>query len=156
MLKKLWFQVILGMISGLILGLILSPSAFAMVDEKLSFMLAPWIALVGNIFLALIKMIVIPLVVSSIILGVMSAKNIETLKLYSMFNPGYSLGQIGELAISKFFHSFKGADLNGVICSELSADSLEDHKPCFVFNVAPHCTVPVHIQLLDPKYKGEF
>ncbi|MGD9623924.1 MAG: dicarboxylate/amino acid:cation symporter [Arcobacter sp.] len=80
MLKKLWFQVILGMIAGLVLGLFLSPSAFAIVDEKLSFMLAPWIALIGNIFLALIKMIVIPLVVSSIILGIMSAKNVETLK----------------------------------------------------------------------------
>lgn len=80
MLKKLWFQVILGMIAGLVLGLFLSPSAFAIVDEKISFMLAPWIALIGNIFLALIKMIVIPLVVSSIILGIMSAKNVETLK----------------------------------------------------------------------------
>lgn len=80
MLKKLWFKVIVGMILGLILGLFLSPSAFAMVDEKLSFMLAPWIALIGNIFLALIKMIVIPLVVSSIILGIISAQNVETLK----------------------------------------------------------------------------
>lgn len=85
MLKKLWFKVIVGMILGLILGLFLSPSAFAMVDEKLSFMLAPWIALIGNIFLALIKMIVIPLVVSSIILGIISAQNVETLKKLGFF-----------------------------------------------------------------------
>lgn len=85
MLKKLWFKVIVGMILGLILGLLLSPSAFAMVDEKLSFMLAPWIALIGNIFLALIKMIVIPLVVSSIILGIVSAQSVETLKKLGFF-----------------------------------------------------------------------
>lgn len=85
MLKKLWFKVIVGMILGLILGLFLSPSAFAMVDEKLSFMLAPWIALIGNIFLALIKMIVIPLVVSSIILGIVSAQSVETLKKLGFF-----------------------------------------------------------------------
>lgn len=80
LISKLWFQVLVGMILGVFLGLLLSPSAFALVDEKLAFSLAPWIALIGNIFLALIKMIVIPLVVSSIILGITSAKSVETLK----------------------------------------------------------------------------
>ncbi|PLY09601.1 MAG: dicarboxylate/amino acid:cation symporter [Arcobacter sp.] len=68
------------MILGVIFGLILSPSAFALVDEKIAYAIAPWIALLGNIFLALIKMIVIPLVMSSIILGITSAGNVETLK----------------------------------------------------------------------------
>ncbi|WP_298753956.1 dicarboxylate/amino acid:cation symporter [uncultured Arcobacter sp.] len=80
LLSKLWFQVIIGMILGVIFGLILSPSAFALVDEKIAYAIAPWIALLGNIFLALIKMIVIPLVMSSIILGITSAGNVETLK----------------------------------------------------------------------------
>lgn len=80
LLTKLWFQVIIGMILGVVLGLMLSPSAFALVDEKIAYAIAPWIALLGNIFLALIKMIVIPLVMSSIILGITSAGNVETLK----------------------------------------------------------------------------
>ena len=80
LLSKLWFQVILGMIAGVGLGLILSPSAFALVDEKIAFAIAPWIALSGNIFLAMIKMIVVPLVMSSIILGITSAGNTEILK----------------------------------------------------------------------------
>ena len=80
LIKKLWFQVILGMILGVCFGLLLSPSAFALVDSATAFKIAPWIALIGNIFLALIKMIVIPLVLSSIILGITSAKSVEILR----------------------------------------------------------------------------
>ncbi|MBU0923268.1 dicarboxylate/amino acid:cation symporter [bacterium] len=80
LLSKLWFQVILGMIGGVVLGLLLSPTAFALVDEEIAFAIAPWVALCGNVFLALIKMIVVPLVMSSIILGITSAGNVEILK----------------------------------------------------------------------------
>lgn len=80
MLKQLWFQVILGMFLGVLFGLILSPSAFALVPKEVAFGIAPWVALAGNVFLALIKMVVIPLVMSSIILGITSAGNAETLK----------------------------------------------------------------------------
>ncbi|MCW8953380.1 MAG: dicarboxylate/amino acid:cation symporter [Sulfurimonas sp.] len=80
MLRKLWFQVILGMVLGIVFGLILSPSAFALVPENIAMNIAPWVALVGNIFLALIKMIVIPLVMSSIILGITSSEDTQTLK----------------------------------------------------------------------------
>ncbi len=81
MLNKLWVQVIIGMILGLFIGLLLSPSAFALIPEYMALSLAPWIALIGNVFLALIKMVVIPLVMSSIILGITSADNTSTLKL---------------------------------------------------------------------------
>ena len=80
LIKRLWFQVILGMILGVCFGLLLSPSAFALVSSETAFKIAPWIALIGNIFLALIKMIVIPLVLSSIILGITSAKSVEILR----------------------------------------------------------------------------
>ncbi|KAB7885855.1 dicarboxylate/amino acid:cation symporter [Poseidonibacter ostreae] len=80
MLNKLWIQVLIGMVLGVVVGLILSPSAFALVPEDIALAIAPWVALAGNIFLALIKMVVIPLVMSSIILGITSANNTETLK----------------------------------------------------------------------------
>lgn len=80
LLKKLWFQVIVGMFLGIGVGLLLSPTAFALVPENIAFAIAPWVALVGNIFLALIQMIVVPLVMSSIILGVTSAGNPQVLK----------------------------------------------------------------------------
>lgn len=80
MLKKLWFQVLLGMVLGVMVGLLLSPSAFALVPQEFAYTFAPWVALAGNIFLALIKMVVIPLIMSSIILGITSANDITTLK----------------------------------------------------------------------------
>ena len=46
----------------------------------MAFGIAPWVALAGNIFLALIKMVIIPLVMSSIILGITSAEDTSTLK----------------------------------------------------------------------------
>ena len=80
LLTKLWFQVILGMFLGVGVGLLLSPTAFALIPKDMALAIAPWVALVGNIFLALIKMIVIPLVMSSIILGITSAQDTQTLK----------------------------------------------------------------------------
>ncbi|MAD41429.1 MAG: C4-dicarboxylate transporter, partial [Arcobacter sp.] len=84
MLSKLWVQVLIGMVLGVVVGLMLSPSAFALIPEELALEIAPWVALAGNIFLALIKMVVIPLVMSSIILGITSAQNTETLKSLGM------------------------------------------------------------------------
>ena len=37
LLSKLWFKVILGMISGIALGLALSPSAFALIPSEAAF-----------------------------------------------------------------------------------------------------------------------
>ena len=80
LLNKLWFQVIIGMLLGVIVGLLLSPTAFALVPKDIALGIAPWVALVGNVFLALIQMIVIPLIMSSIILGITSADDTQTLK----------------------------------------------------------------------------
>ena len=84
LLKKLWFQVIIGMLLGVGIGLLLSPTAFALISKDLAFAIAPWVALVGNVFLALIQMIVIPLVMSSIILGITSAEDTQTLKVLGL------------------------------------------------------------------------
>ncbi|CAA6825923.1 MAG: Proton/glutamate symport protein @ Sodium/glutamate symport protein [uncultured Sulfurovum sp.] len=80
MIKQLWVQVLLGMVLGVLFGLILSPSAFALVSESVAFAMAPWVALIGNIFLALITMVVVPLVMSSIILGITSSGSVYMLK----------------------------------------------------------------------------
>ena len=72
------------MILGIVFGLLFSPNAFALVPENVAMNIAPWVALIGNIFLALIKMIVIPLVMSSIILGITSAEDTKILKSIGM------------------------------------------------------------------------
>ncbi|WDD98634.1 dicarboxylate/amino acid:cation symporter [Thalassomonas actiniarum] len=78
--KMFWLKVIVGMVSGVAVGLLLSPDALGLIEKDLAYAIAPWIALVGNVFLELIKMIVIPLVMSSIIIGITSAGDTETLK----------------------------------------------------------------------------
>ena len=51
-----------------------------MLSEEAVAQSAPWIALPGNLFLALIKMVVIPLVFSSIVLGLTSSTDPDFLK----------------------------------------------------------------------------
>lgn len=82
--RALWFQVMTAMALGLIVGLFLSPSGLGVLSERAADLVAPWIALPGNLFLALIKMVVIPLVLSSIILGITSSEDIYFLKKVSM------------------------------------------------------------------------
>lgn len=76
----LWAQMVWGMILGIIIGLILSPNGMAVVSADLALSIAEWLALPGAIFLALIKMIVIPLVVCSITLAITDSKDLDRLK----------------------------------------------------------------------------
>ena len=131
LLGKLWFQVILGMFGGVSLGLILSPSAFALVDEKIAFALAPWIALGGNIFLALIKMVVIPLVMSSIILGITSAGNTEVLKsLGFKIAPYFVITTIIAVTLGIFitYLIHPGTYVSADIVSQISTSSVQVAK----------------------------
>jgi len=58
----LWLQVLIAMALGLTTGLLLGPSGAGILSEPAGEHVIPWIALPGNMFLALIKMVVIPLV----------------------------------------------------------------------------------------------
>jgi len=69
---RLWAQIIVAMIAGIAIGLLLSPSGGAIVPESVADTISGWLALPGHLFLALIQMIVVPLVLSSIILGIAS------------------------------------------------------------------------------------
>jgi Na+/H+-dicarboxylate symporter len=77
---KLWAQVLVAMVLGVGVGLILAPTGLGMLSKEAVERVAPWIALPGNLFLALIKLVVIPLVLSSIILGMASSPDPEFLK----------------------------------------------------------------------------
>jgi proton glutamate symport protein len=76
----LWLQVLIAMALGLTTGLLLAPSGAGILSEHAVGHVIPWIALPGNIFLALIKMVVIPLVFSSIVLGLSSSPDPEFLR----------------------------------------------------------------------------
>lgn len=71
--KRLWLQILIGMALGITVGLLLSPTGASLVPANTAETLGAWLALPGNLFLALIQMVVIPLVVSSILLGVTSS-----------------------------------------------------------------------------------
>jgi proton glutamate symport protein len=82
--ETLWFQVMAAMALGVFLGILLAPTGAGLLSERLSEQIAPWIALPGNLFLSMIKMVVIPLVLTSIILGITSSDDKEFLKKVSL------------------------------------------------------------------------
>lgn len=69
--KKLWLKILVSMGLGVVMGLFLGTSG-GYLDPVSAEIIGEWIALPGYIFLGLLKMIVVPLVFASIILGVAS------------------------------------------------------------------------------------
>lgn len=78
--NKLWLQIVFGMCAGVGLGLTISPRGLALVGEHTSELVAGWVALPGYIFLALIQMIMVALIFSSIVLGIGSCGTADQLK----------------------------------------------------------------------------
>jgi Na+/H+-dicarboxylate symporter len=70
---RLWAQVIIGMVLGVVVGLLLSPSGAGLVADATADSVAAWVALPGKVFLALIQMVVVVLVLSSIVIGITSS-----------------------------------------------------------------------------------
>lgn len=66
----LWAQILVAMALGVGTGLALSPSGGALVSPAAAASAAAWLAVPGRLFLALIQMVVVPLVLTSIILGI--------------------------------------------------------------------------------------
>lgn len=76
---KLWVRILLGMGLGLIVGLVIGPGV-GLVPSDIAEVVASWLALPGQLFLAAIQMIVIPLVFASIIVGIAGNEDLEQLK----------------------------------------------------------------------------
>jgi Na+/H+-dicarboxylate symporter len=62
------------------LGLLLSSSGAGLFTQEIAESTGPWIALPGDPFSALIKIVVIPRVLSSIILGLTSSEDADFLR----------------------------------------------------------------------------
>ncbi|HDQ99783.1 MAG TPA: dicarboxylate/amino acid:cation symporter [candidate division WOR-3 bacterium] len=76
---RLWVKILIGMGLGLITGLAIGPEA-GIVPVNIARVVGAWLALPGQLFLALIQMIVIPLVFASIIVGIAGNEDLEQLK----------------------------------------------------------------------------
>jgi Na+/H+-dicarboxylate symporter len=73
---RLWLQIIVAMVLGLGTGVALSPDT-GWLDRGTAYAIGEWLALPGNIFLAVIQMIVVPLIVASIIRGIAAATDVQ-------------------------------------------------------------------------------
>ncbi|MCK7546742.1 dicarboxylate/amino acid:cation symporter [Marinobacter koreensis] len=76
---RLWLKVLIGMGLGLITGTLLGPSV-GLVSPATGTLIGNWLAFPGQLFLATIQMIVIPLVVASVIRGLAASENLDQLR----------------------------------------------------------------------------
>lgn len=76
---RLWLQVLVGMVLGLLVGFSIGPTA-ALIEPQTASVVSNWLVLPGHLFLALVQMIVIPLVFASIVRGIAATEDIDQLK----------------------------------------------------------------------------
>lgn len=77
--RRLWLQVIAGLILGIATGVLLGPDC-DLIPRHYAEQITGWLALPGHLFIALIQMIVMPLVFSSVIRGVAGSGTFEQIK----------------------------------------------------------------------------
>ena len=68
---RLWAKIIFGMLLGIVLGLLLAPRT-GLVSEETAGSISVWLGFPGMLFMKLVQMIMIPLIFSSIIIGLAS------------------------------------------------------------------------------------
>ncbi len=78
--ERLWLQVVIGMFLGVGVGLLVAPSA-GWVSAPTSTMIASWLSLPGQAFLASIKFVVVPLVLASVIRGIAAGDSPKAVQL---------------------------------------------------------------------------
>lgn len=67
--RRLWLQVLIGMVAGIGAGVALGPTA-GLVSPYAAAVVGNWVALPGRLFLLAIQFVVVPLVVASVIRGI--------------------------------------------------------------------------------------
>ncbi|MBW2424226.1 MAG: dicarboxylate/amino acid:cation symporter [Deltaproteobacteria bacterium] len=75
----LWARVLIGLVAGIAIGAALGPSV-GLVSPRIAMPLASWLALPGALFLALVQMIVVPLVFSSVVRGLAAGESVDQLR----------------------------------------------------------------------------
>ncbi|MFP4314134.1 MAG: dicarboxylate/amino acid:cation symporter [Alphaproteobacteria bacterium] len=78
--QKLWLKILIGMALGIATGYVLSPDGLALLPVEQALVLAEWLGIPGVLFLGLIKMVIVPLIICSIILGISESGNMEFLR----------------------------------------------------------------------------
>lgn len=73
--KNLWLRILIGMTTGILSALFVTYSEYNVPDSWMT-----WISFPGDLFFVLLKMIIVPLVLSSVIIGIASAGSLDTLE----------------------------------------------------------------------------
>lgn len=94
---RLWLKVLVGMFVGIGLGVLLSKDA-DLVPDRWATPIIDWLALPGLLFIRLVQMIMIPLVVTSVIRGIVGGGDPAELKVLgprvAMFFLAFTVGAI--------------------------------------------------------------
>ena len=86
--NRLWLQVIIALILGILAGLIIGPS-FGLVDVEVSKIIGEWASIPGILFLKIIQIVVVPLIFVSIIIGLVGARDLKQLRKIGLIFLGY-------------------------------------------------------------------
>lgn len=76
---RLWAKIIISLVLGILVGYLLGDEV-GIVEKELGSTLTSWMALPGQLFLSLIKLVVIPLVFASVVLGIIGSDSVQKLK----------------------------------------------------------------------------
>lgn len=76
---RLYLKVLFGLFLGILVGVLLSEE-LALVSKETGIAISNWLAFPGHLFLQLVKMIIIPLIFTSIITGILGSGDKEFLK----------------------------------------------------------------------------
>jgi len=77
--SRLWLKILVSLVLGCIAGYLLGPD-FHWISPKTARVVTSWMALPGQLFLSMIKLVVIPLVFASVVLGIIGSESIQKLK----------------------------------------------------------------------------
>ena len=86
--RRLWLKVLVGMFLGLVTGTLLGPSV-GLVEPATGTLIGNWLAFPGQLFLATIQMIVIPLVIASVIRGLAASEDLDQLRKMGLRVTGF-------------------------------------------------------------------
>ncbi|QBY05755.1 dicarboxylate/amino acid:cation symporter [Thalassotalea sp. HSM 43] len=77
--EQLWFKVLFALFAGVIVGVLMGQD-LALMPHHIATSISEWLALPGYLFMTLLKFIVIPLVISSVMLGICDSSGSKALK----------------------------------------------------------------------------
>ena len=137
---RLWVKVLIGLGLGVVVGILLGPD-LALLSKETSMAIASWLALPGKLFIALVQMIVVPLVFTSIIRGLASTSDMQTLKTMGIRSGLFFL-------VTTILASFIGLAIAGIISPGDYVDR-EAVQASLMKEVAPVTSAPVQMPSLE-------